>query len=231
MDGVSLSDPTRGYISKGVAFDAIEEIEMLTGAISAEVGQMAGGYINVVSKSGGNQFSGSAPLQYNGEGFSQSTLPVEHRAPFGIRTAIFDKFYLDASLTLGGPIIKDKLWFFVNPQYGRQTRTTSFIPFTDPLGDFHDTRMTQKKEPVDVRQALGADLEQAEVHGHVAVHRFERGPELEPGQRAGRFATYRGVAVDMTSQTVSTVLTYIIDQNTFAEFRGGFVYQYRTPSS
>ena len=80
MDGVSLSDPTRAYITMGVAFDAIDEMEMVTGGISAEVGQMAGGYINVVSKSGGNQFAGSASVQYNGEGLSQSTLPDDQSA-------------------------------------------------------------------------------------------------------------------------------------------------------
>jgi hypothetical protein len=60
LDGVNMGDPTTGvdYVSFGM--DIMEEVSVQTGGISAEFGSVKGAVLNVVTKSGGNKFSGSA---------------------------------------------------------------------------------------------------------------------------------------------------------------------------
>jgi hypothetical protein len=226
MDGVNMSDPYRGYISKGVVYDSVEEVEMMTGGISAEIGQMAGGYINVVSKSGGNEFSGSLSVQYNGEGFSKSTLPKEQSTAFGVPESIFDKLNVDASATLGGPIIKDRLWFFLSPQYSRQTQTTSFIPFTDPMGVFHDTYLCKRDAPSIFGKLSGQISSKLKFMGMWQYLYSDEDPNWNQVSQRGAFATYEALPLEIDRSHVATaILTYIIDQSTFAEFRGGFVFK------
>jgi len=223
MDGV---DPYRGYISKGVVYDSIDEVEMMTGGISAEVGQMAGGYINVVSKSGGNELSGSLSALYNGTGFSKATIPATQTTAFGVPEPIFDKFNLDASATLGGPIIKDRLWFFVSPQYGRETQTTSFIPFTDPMGVYHATYLCKRTAPSIFTKLTAQISSKLKFMGMWQYLYSNEDPNWNQVSQKGAFSTYEALPYEIDkSHVASTVLTYVFDQNTFAEFRGGFVYK------
>ena len=64
LDGVNLADPAVG--TQGVFFgmDIMEEISVQSGGLKAEYGSVRGAVINVVSKSGGNKFSGSASVYY-----------------------------------------------------------------------------------------------------------------------------------------------------------------------
>jgi hypothetical protein len=67
LDGVNMGDPATGmdYVSFGM--DIMEEIAVQTGGISAEFGSVKGAVLNVVTKSGGNKFSGSASFYYDHE--------------------------------------------------------------------------------------------------------------------------------------------------------------------
>jgi hypothetical protein len=67
LDGVNMGDPATGtdYVSFGM--DIMEEIAVQTGGISAEFGSVKGAVMNVVTKSGGNKFSGSASFYYDHE--------------------------------------------------------------------------------------------------------------------------------------------------------------------
>jgi hypothetical protein len=83
--------------------EAIAQTQTLSSGYSAEFGRAAGGQINVVLKSGANQFHGSALGQWR---------PSDLQAIPTLQTVQPNRSWDDEAFTLGGPILKNKLFFF-----------------------------------------------------------------------------------------------------------------------
>lgn len=115
LDGVTVSDPAFGGSGANLPFEFVQEIEIKTGAYGAEYGKSTGGIFNVVTKSGSNDVRGDAFLFFTPQSFVRSVkpaaIPFTGSAPDGFSE-------VDAGFDIGGPIVKDKLWFFgaFNPQ-------------------------------------------------------------------------------------------------------------------
>jgi outer membrane receptor protein involved in Fe transport len=113
LDGVSTADPAFGGSGANLPFEFIQEVEIKTGSYGAEYGKATGGIFNVITKSGGNEFHGDGFFYGNPQAFVRDTknFPFTGAAPNGFSE-------LDGGFDLGGPIIKNKLWFFgaFNPQ-------------------------------------------------------------------------------------------------------------------
>lgn len=111
LDGVSISSPTSGvYGSIQVGFEIAEEFQIQTGGHSAEYGGVKGSMINMITKSGGNQFSGEVNFYLRNKSLqSDNTAGTPFEGDF-----IGTNYDYDATVQLGGPIFKDKLWFFAN---------------------------------------------------------------------------------------------------------------------
>jgi hypothetical protein len=122
LDGVNLGDAATG--TQGVMFgiDIMEEMSVTTGGLTAEYGSVQGAVVNVVSKSGGNKFSGMASFYLDHESLqSDNTADIEDMAS----NKVGSKLKYEPVLTLGGPIIKNKLWFFIN---GSFTNEETYVP-------------------------------------------------------------------------------------------------------
>jgi hypothetical protein len=109
IDGLNTTDPLLGTFGTNFNYDAIQEISFQTGGFEAEFGQATGGIINLVTKSGGNEFSGSVDIRYRDQSFGEDG-------------DFFNKDDQESSTqnysaTLGGPIKRDKVWFFVSGEY------------------------------------------------------------------------------------------------------------------
>ena len=113
LDGVNTTDPAFGGSGANLPFEFVQEVEVKTGAYGAEYGRSTGGIFNVITKSGGNEFHGDAFGYFSAKGLVRDTkqFPFVGSAPNGFSE-------LDAGIDVGGPIAKDKLWFFgaFNPQ-------------------------------------------------------------------------------------------------------------------
>ena len=115
LDGVNVSDPAFGGSGANLPFEFVQEVEIKTGAFGAEYGKSTGGIFNVLTKSGSNQFRGDAFVYFSPKSFvrevKDSAIPRTGAAPNGFSE-------VDAGFDIGGPIVKDKLWFFgaFNPQ-------------------------------------------------------------------------------------------------------------------
>ncbi len=88
--------------------ESVQEMQILSGAYSAEFGRAAGGIINVVSRSGANDIHGSGMGLYRP---NETTA----RAPLAA-TKSQQTWYMVAG-NLSGPIVKDRVWFFINDEY------------------------------------------------------------------------------------------------------------------
>jgi outer membrane receptor protein involved in Fe transport len=113
LDGVNTTDPAFGGSGANLPFEFVQEVEVKTGAYGAEYGRSTGGIFNVITKSGGNEFHGDAFGYFSTKGLVRDTkqFPFVGSAPNGFSE-------VDAGIDVGGPIAKDKLWFFgaFNPQ-------------------------------------------------------------------------------------------------------------------
>src|SRR5213592_2664589 len=114
LDGVSVSDPALGGGGANLPFEFVQEVEIKTGAYGAEYGKSTGGIFNVITKSGGNDVHGDV----FGFGTSQGLVRKVKNFPF---TGGAANGFAEADIggDIGGPIKKDKLWYFaaVNPQW------------------------------------------------------------------------------------------------------------------
>ncbi|HET7745696.1 MAG TPA: TonB-dependent receptor [Vicinamibacteria bacterium] len=108
INGVVANETLRNQASLVFIEDAIEETKTSTAAISAEYGRFSGGVANVITKSGGNDFSGSVRVTFENDNWRTLT-PFEKELDEDPRVDVVVPTY---EATLGGPIFKDKLWFF-----------------------------------------------------------------------------------------------------------------------
>ena len=114
MDGVNVSDPGGGSYWVLPSIQWMEEVRVGGLGADAEYGGFTGGVINGVTKSGGNVFHGSFEAYYQPESW------VANNDPSGAQQTF--KFS-DASLSLGGKIAQDKLWYFISGEYWNQVTT------------------------------------------------------------------------------------------------------------
>ncbi len=123
VDGVNTTGLTYGTVGSPVINDFIEEIEIITGGYNAEYGRATGGIVNVVTKSGSNELKGSVFAYWQP---GQLTAQVE-RTPVNATSMDITAdvgYRADFGVELGGPIVKDKLWFYVG--LAPQVRRTDF---------------------------------------------------------------------------------------------------------
>jgi hypothetical protein len=119
MNGVQINDlQASGGFSGGVAIpnpDAIQEFKVQTGQYDASFGRNAGANVNVVTKSGGNQFHGNAFEFFRNDALNANEF--FRNANKQKKGALKQNQF---GFTLGGPIVKDKLLFFTSYQGMRQ---------------------------------------------------------------------------------------------------------------
>ena len=113
-----------GSLGNGTPFDFIKEVQVKSGGYEAEYGQSTGGVVNVVTRSGTNVLQGSA-FAYARPNFAEgdyTRIQLEDlSSQFGVN--IGNESLADAGVRVGGPILRDRLFFFgaIDPQW--ETRT------------------------------------------------------------------------------------------------------------
>ncbi len=110
VNGVSVNENLRGQAQDLVIEDAIQETTVATAGVSAEFGRFGGGVVNIVSKSGGNQFTGSFRETMTNDNW-RALVPKRTGDPFANDTKLDDVVPMH-EYTIGGPVFKDRVWFF-----------------------------------------------------------------------------------------------------------------------
>jgi outer membrane receptor for ferrienterochelin and colicin len=123
INGVVAQDNIRNTPFNLFIEDAIQETTVSQAAISAEYGRFGGGVVNAITKSGGNDFSGSYRATFdNNDWVAKTPYPNDTRT---------DDVVLTHEATLGGPVLKDKLWFFGAARLTNPTNTVTTASFTN----------------------------------------------------------------------------------------------------
>lgn len=110
LDGVDVSDPDGGTPWAFVNYNIIQEAQLVGLGAPAEYGGFTGVVFNSITRSGGNKVKGMAEFLFTNSSLTSNNSDIE-----GINATV-DKFY-DSTLQVGGPLIQDKLWYFLSGQY------------------------------------------------------------------------------------------------------------------
>lgn len=132
VNGVSVGENLRGQPLENLMIeDAIQETTVATAGVSSEYGRFGGGVVNVITKSGGNQFSGSFRDTLINDDW-RALVPKREGDSFADDTKI-DKIVPTYEYTFGGPIVRDRLWFFtagrVQTQESNRQLVITNIPY------------------------------------------------------------------------------------------------------
>ncbi|HXI14353.1 MAG TPA: TonB-dependent receptor [Thermoanaerobaculia bacterium] len=115
IDGVDTTHPQNGDAGQLLITDFVEEIQVKSAGYQAEFGGSIGGVINAITKSGTNNLDGSVGLYYGDRDWDGE----QRRTPYRANPSLYQVFEVDSTkrfepfASLGGPIIRDNLWFYL----------------------------------------------------------------------------------------------------------------------
>ena len=115
VDGADINDDVVGGAVQNISQDAVQEFQVATNRFDARLGRTGSGVINIVTKSGTNEFHGSGSFYFRDR--KLQGLPATFDRSFG-QTPPFDREQYVG--TIGGPIRKDRAWFFGSAEYRNQ---------------------------------------------------------------------------------------------------------------
>jgi outer membrane receptor for ferrienterochelin and colicin len=131
LNGVSINENIRGQAFDTAIEDAIQETTVANGGVSAEFGRFSGGVVNIITKSGGNQFSGSLRQSLNNDDWRMLT-PFEKERLATTPEPRIDDVVPTYEYTLGGPVMRDRLWFFTSGRVRDESQGRTLIGTTVP---------------------------------------------------------------------------------------------------
>jgi outer membrane receptor for ferrienterochelin and colicin len=129
VDGVVVNENIRGQARTLFIDDALQEATINRSGISAEYGRFQGGVVTALTKSGGNEFSGSFRTTFTNDNW-RSITPYPNDTKTNKVVPIYEA-------TLGGPVVRDKVWFFGAGRLrdNAETRQTRFTNLAYDFGD------------------------------------------------------------------------------------------------
>jgi outer membrane receptor protein involved in Fe transport len=125
VDGADNSDDYIGGFLQNFSPDAVQEFAVQTSQQNANVGRTVGGSVEITTKSGTNLWHGGAAF-YERASALNARYPIENPAPLPKQP--FSRQNYDG--TLGGPIVKDKLFFFASLEAVHEDASIAYSPAT-----------------------------------------------------------------------------------------------------
>jgi hypothetical protein len=129
VDGTNFTCPCNGVARSEPGIDFIQEIHVQGVGASAEFGNVQGAVINVVTRQGGNRFQYDASYYGQAAGLTSQPVLLPLAAPATGQSGYTRTKYRDVTTNLGGPAVRDRLWFFGGYQHLRDYDSQ---PGTDP---------------------------------------------------------------------------------------------------
>lgn len=110
VDGAPATEGFLGTQGKIIPPEYLERLDVLSGGYSAEYGGALGGVIRLATRSGGPEFHGEASSYYDSDDTRARQRSTQTSA--GIQTRFVDTSRTEIGATLGGPVVRDRVWFF-----------------------------------------------------------------------------------------------------------------------
>lgn len=215
VDGFDNNDQASGSVRGTFSQDAVQEYQVITNPYAPEYGRTAGGVINIVTRSGTNEFKGGLFYFYRGDSLSA-------KDPLTSQTVPLKDHRFGASL--GGPLIKDRTFFFAAFER-QQTDTANPVTITDADVALLKTQgfdIQNGNVPFEVRQnSLVAKVDHSFSPAHLLTVRGNWSKGLDENQQAwgGQTAKSAGGVRDSRDTSGALGLTSIFGSQSFNELR------------
>ena len=121
IDAVDTTDPTTGTFGTNLNFEAIQEVTVYTSAAGVEYSRAQGAIVNVVTKSGTNRFEASAKYLFLNDKWDRQNTSKSEVTSASLERVKFDQVNPTYSFTGGGPIWKNRAWFFGTYELAQST--------------------------------------------------------------------------------------------------------------
>lgn len=206
MDGVDVSDPEGGTPWAFFNYNWVQEVQIVALGANAEYGEFTGLAANSIIRSGSNRFSGLFEywtVRPNWVGSNTSALPEDLREEFAPEQI---ESWFDTTAQIGGPIVRDKLWFFTGWQFLREER----IPAGADIANTEDN-------PRFLTKINWAASPAVRLEGFIEADKFD-----VTGRGAGRFRPAETTIVEPSPEVNWNVrLTWTVNPRTLVEVRHG----------
>ena len=188
INGAVVNENLRGQPHNLFIEDAVQETTVMTGAVSAEYGHFTGGVVSAITKSGGNDFSGSFRTSLSNESWIAKTPFTEEQE---------DKINPVYEGTLGGPIFRDRIWFFGAGRFAETEDVRQTVPGLARAGD---------QDANGVPYAVGAQIPAITYPHSTKETRLEGKLTGSITSKHTIVASYLDIAASETNQTGQTIM-------------------------
>jgi outer membrane receptor protein involved in Fe transport len=223
LDGTDATDPERGQPRGKPSGNWIDEVQVVSLGANAEYGEYGTARINAITRSGSNRFSGLGEYWFtrpNWTGNNRGSLPSNLAQAFRPIT-IFGRW--DASAQLGGPIVRDRLWFFGGLEYYKnEQRAASFVYGNLPESPNEPHQVT--REPKYLAKLTAAPTSRLRLEGYVE---YDNSKSIN--SNAGPLVRPEALASGQAPEWIgNTRLTWSLSDHTLLEARVGILRDHQT---
>ncbi len=232
IDGIETTNLQSGVSGKNVISDFVEEVQVKSSGYTAEFGGATGGVINVLTKSGTNDWHGSALFNWESSRLQGESTPTLRSVP-GSSAAVTPVEYvtypkdksdrIEPGFALGGPIFKNRAWFFgaYQPAYTNVERIVNPATAHNPAANSFDIK--QKNQ---VQYATGNLTSQISdsLRGRLAFNNsWSKSAGLLPSLTGTDNPTTNYTkGTKRPNYTVSGNIDWVASQKLFFGLRGGY---------
>lgn len=229
IDGIETTNLQSGVSGKNVIADFVDEIQVKSSGYTAEFGGATGGVINVITKSGTNDWHGNVGFQYQGDKLAGQSTPTLRISLTDNNQAEYVRYPKDKSdrmepgFALGGPIVRNRAWFFGAYQPALTTNRRDVNPSTANNPKAGTFSVEQKQQ---VQYATGNITSQFSdsLRGRLAYNNsWSKTKGLLPSlSGTDRQDTNYGKTSTFPNYSISGNVDWVASQKVFFGLRGGY---------
>ena len=236
VDGIETTNIFYGTSGKNVIADFVEEVQVKSSGYTAEYGGALGGVINVVTKSGTNDFRGNALFNWEGDALRRATgrsfgaacSTTRRRSTRRTPRTSYNRF--EPGFALGGPIMRDRMWFF--GAYQPAMTTTKRTVNAETSGNPNATNWTDVEQKQNVQYISANSTAQIgnNIRTRVAYNNSWSKTEGQLPSQAGTTSQSALLDIDTTfpNWSLSANVDWVATPSLYFGFRGGYYLQDQT---
>ncbi len=228
VDGIETTDLVHGQSGKKVIVDFVEELQVKSTGYPAEYGGSTGGVINLITKSGTNRFSGSLLTFWQGSHSTGENNPTLRLGLTNTSIAEYQRYSKDENNlvepggALGGPIVKNRAWFFAayQPSLSKTTRHVDATSSGNPNATLSTTTQDQHIQNLTANQTmqLGDRMRTRVAFNNSWTETLGQLAKQDGSDKAG---TIYAKGTKYPSWALSGTADYVLSSRLFIGFRAG----------
>ncbi|MDE2883256.1 MAG: carboxypeptidase regulatory-like domain-containing protein [Acidobacteriota bacterium] len=229
IDGIETSAPETGSSWGDPNVDMIEEVEIIGIGAPAEFGNATGGTFNIVTKKGGDVFSGAGNYFHQSDALTFPEIYADAGTGEPVSAGSPDAFayerddFADITLTVGGPVIRERMWFMAGGQYSRDSAWEAGNNPADATADNSENDKLSLKLTTKL-----TDRHEVFVNSHIEDWAFIGGSS--PNVSASAAFVERGATVTFAGGLTSTLSDTTIFEARYSQWTASDIHDSPTGS-